>query len=137
MILSLTSLVLTPLNKMVVQNENIVTFLMLSAPFSFLPLFLSTFGVRQHSLLFTPLIVSLHLPHITNHPSSSSMVKPNYSSFQGFGCAYFVSLPSYEQTKLHPRACLCCFLGYGVSQKGFCCYDPITHRLRISRHVKF
>ena len=41
-------------------DENIVTFLMLSAPFSFLPLFLSAFRVRQHSLLFTPLIVFLH-----------------------------------------------------------------------------
>ena len=49
---------------------------MLSSPFSFLPLFLSTFGVRQHSLLFTPLIVFLHRPYITNHPLSSFMVKP-------------------------------------------------------------
>ena len=32
---------------LVVPNENIITFLMLSAPFSFLPLFLSTFGVRH------------------------------------------------------------------------------------------
>ena len=61
---------------MVVQNENTITFLMLSAPFSFFPLFLSTFGVRQHSLLFTPLIVFLHRPYITNHPLSSFMVKP-------------------------------------------------------------
>ena len=35
-------------------ERNIVTFLMLSAPFSFLPLFLSAFGVRPHSLLCTP-----------------------------------------------------------------------------------
>jgi hypothetical protein len=32
---------------------------------------------------------------------------------------------------------LCCFFGYGISQKGFCCYDPISRRLRISRHVEF
>ena len=56
----LSDLVLTPLNKMVVQNENIVTFLMLSTPFSFLLLFMSTFGVRPHPLLYTPLIVFLH-----------------------------------------------------------------------------
>ena len=71
----LNGLVLTPLNKMVLQNENIVTFLMLSTPFSFLPLFLSTFGVRLHSLLYTPLIVFLHQLHTTNHHSSFSMVK--------------------------------------------------------------
>ena len=72
---SLISLVLTPLNKMVVQNENIITFLMLSAPFSFLPLFLGAFGVRQHLLLFTTLIVFFHRTHTTNHHLSSSMVK--------------------------------------------------------------
>ena len=75
MVLFLSGLVLTPLNKMVVQNENIVTFLMLSAPFSFLPLFLSAFGVRLHSLLCTPLIVFLHQLHTTNHHLSFFMVK--------------------------------------------------------------
>ena len=75
MVLFLSGLVLTPLNKMVVQNENTVTFLMLSAPFSFLPLFLSAFGVRLHSLLCTPLIVFLHQLHTTNHHLSFFMVK--------------------------------------------------------------
>ena len=55
----LNDLVLTPLNKMVVQNENIITFLMLSAaPFSFLPLFLNAFGVRLHSLLIKTFCLS-------------------------------------------------------------------------------
>ena len=72
----LSDLVLTPLNKMVVQNKNINTFLMLSAPFSFLPLFLSSFGVRPHSLLCTPLIVFFPQLHTTNHHLSFSMVKP-------------------------------------------------------------
>ena len=71
----LSGLVLTPLNKMVVQNENIVTFLMLFAPFSFLPLFMSAFGVRSHSLLCTPLIIFLPQLHTTNHHLSFSMVK--------------------------------------------------------------
>ena len=31
----------------------------------------------------------------------------------------------------------CCFLGYGETQKGYRCYDPISHRLRISRNVVF
>ena len=75
MVLFLSGLVLTPLNKMVMQNENIVTFLMLSAPFSFLPLFLSAFGVRSHSLLCTPLIVFLHQLHTINHHLSFFMIK--------------------------------------------------------------
>jgi hypothetical protein len=54
---------------------------------------------------------------------------PDYSSLRVFCCVCFVSLPSHEQNKLEPRSQLCCFLGYGVSQKGFRCYDPIPHHL--------
>ena len=136
MVLFLSGLVLTPLNKMVVQNENIITFLMLSAPFSFLPLFLSAFGVRLHSLLCTPLIDFLHQLHTINHHLSFSMVKlltiPHV-----FGCACFISFPPHERKKLQPHTRLYCFLGYGVSQKGFHCYDPISHHLCVSHHVEF
>ena len=62
---------------------------------------------------------------------------PDYSSLRVFGCVCFVSLPSHERNKLKPWSWLCCFLGYGISQKGFRCYDPISRRLRISRHVEF
>ena len=85
---------------------------MLSVPFSFLPLFLSAFRVRQHLLLCTPLIVFLT-------------------------AVYSISLPPHERTKLQPHARLCCFLGYGVSQKGFRCYDHISRRLHVSRQVEF
>ena len=88
----LSGLVLTPFNKMVVQNENIVTFLMLSTPFSFLPLFLSAFGVRPHSLLCTPLIVFFHQLHITNHNSSFSMVTPLTTHLFGFLVVLALSL---------------------------------------------
>ena len=92
MVLFLSGLVLTPLNKTIVQNENIVTFLMLSTPFSFLPLFLSAFGVRLHSLLCTPLIVFLHQLHITNHHLSFSMVKLLTTPLIGFLVVLALSL---------------------------------------------
>ena len=69
---------------MVVQNENIVTFFMMSVPFLFLPLFFSAFGVRLHSLLCTPLIKFLHQLHTSNHHSGFSMVKPLTTSLFGF-----------------------------------------------------
>ena len=72
--------------------KNTVTFLMLSAPFSFLPLFLSAFRVRQHSLLFTPLIVFYHWPHTINHPLSSFMVKRLTTHLFGFLVMLVLSL---------------------------------------------
>ena len=92
MVPSLTSLVLTSVNKMVLHNENIDTFLMLSVPFSFLPLFLSVFGVRQHSLIFTQLITFLHRLHTTNHPLSSFMVNPLTTHLFGFLVVLVLSL---------------------------------------------
>ena len=65
---------------------------MLSAPFSFLPLFLNAFRVRPHSLLYTPLIVFLHQLHITNHHSSFSMVKLLTTPLFGFLVVLALSL---------------------------------------------
>ncbi|KAA0049720.1 Retrovirus-related Pol polyprotein from transposon TNT 1-94 [Cucumis melo var. makuwa] len=62
---------------------------------------------------------------------------PNYSNLKVFCCASFVLLHPHEHTKLEPRACLCCFLGYDTEHKGFRCWDPLSNRLRISRHVTF
>ncbi|XP_059454959.1 uncharacterized protein LOC132185165 [Corylus avellana] len=64
---------------------------------------------------------SLHLP-ATGISAAASSSSP--------------SLP-HERTKLEPRSRLCCFLGYGVEHKGYRCYDPVSRRLRISRHVVF
>ena len=45
------------------------------------------------------------------------------------------ALPIYN--KLEPRSRLCCFLGYGETQKGYQCYDPIFHHFRIFHNVVF
>ena len=54
-----------------------------------------------------------------------------------FGCVCFVLLHDHERNKLQSRSRLCCFLGYGIGKKGYRCYDPISKRLRVSRHVVF
>ncbi|KAA0053496.1 putative mitochondrial protein [Cucumis melo var. makuwa] len=61
----------------------------------------------------------------------------NYSNLKTFGCACFVLLHPHEHTKLEPRVHLYYFLGYGTEHKGFHCWDPLSNRLRISRHVTF
>ncbi|XP_059590521.1 retrovirus-related Pol polyprotein from transposon RE2 [Vitis vinifera] len=61
----------------------------------------------------------------------------NYHHLRFFGSACFVLLQPHEHNKLEPRSRLCCFLGYGETQKGYRCYDPVSHRLRVSRNVVF
>ncbi|XP_057962224.1 uncharacterized protein LOC131153781 [Malania oleifera] len=46
-----------------------------------------------------------------------------------FGCVVYVYLHKNQRTKLDLCACRCLFLGYGVHQKGYRCYDPTTRRL--------
>jgi len=62
---------------------------------------------------------------------------PNYDLLRLFGCACFVLLQPHERTKLKLRAQLCCFIVYGIEHKGYRSWDPISKRLRISRHVIF
>jgi hypothetical protein len=76
------------------------------------------------------------LAHCTPHERLFGS-SPTYHQLRVFGSACFVLLQPHERTKLEPRSRLCCFLGYGVEQKGYRCYDPVSHRLRISRHVVF
>ena len=62
---------------------------------------------------------------------------PSYELLRVFRCVCFVLLHDHERNKLQSHSRLCCFLGYGFGQKGYRCYDPISKRLRVSRHVVF
>jgi len=55
---------------------------------------------------------------------------PDYSSFRVFCCTCFVLRPRVERSKLSSRSVICVFLGYR-------CFDPITQKLYVSRHVVF
>jgi hypothetical protein len=62
---------------------------------------------------------------------------PDYSSFRVFGCTCFVLRPYVERSKLSSRSTICVFLGYGEGKRGYRCFDPITQKLYVSRHVVF
>ena len=91
---------------------------------------------------------ALHAAHVINHIPSSVIHNqtpyeglfgspPDYSHLRSFGSACFVLLQPHEHNKLEPRSRLCCFLGYGETQKGYRSYDPVSHRFRVSRNVIF
>ncbi|KAL6328709.1 hypothetical protein AAG906_003395 [Vitis piasezkii] len=119
-----------------VSRENFVIFLTLSARF-----------FRQNSAPFWG-EAALHAVHAINRIPSAVIHNqtpyerlfgspPVYHHLRSFGSACFVLLQSHEHNKLEPRSRLYCFLGYGETQKGYRCYDPVSHRLRVSRNVVF
>ena len=87
-------------------------------------------------MLFMRLIASAVIHNQTSYERLFGS-PPDYHHFRSFGFACFIFLQPHEHNKLKPRSRLCCFLGYGKTQKGYRCYDPISHRLRISRNVVF
>jgi len=54
-----------------------------------------------------------------------------------FGCTCFILHPHVKRNKLSSQSAICVFLGYGESKKGYRCFDPITQKLYVSRHVVF
>jgi hypothetical protein len=62
---------------------------------------------------------------------------PDYFSFRVFGRTSFVLRPHPERSNLSSHSAICVFLGYGEGKKGYRCFDPITHKLYVSRYVVF
>lgn len=62
---------------------------------------------------------------------------PDYSSLCVFRFTYFVLWLHSERTKFFPKSALCVVLGYGISQKGYRCYDQTSQILYASPHVTF
>jgi hypothetical protein len=62
---------------------------------------------------------------------------PDYSSFRVFCCTYFFLRPHEKHSKLSSRSAICIFLGYGEGKKRYRCFNPITQKIYVSRHVVF
>lgn len=73
-----------------------------------------------------------HTPHFTLYGSH-----PSYDHLRVFGCKCYPNLSATAPHKLSPRPTMCVFLGYPTHHKGYRCYDLVTNRVIISRHVMF
>jgi len=62
---------------------------------------------------------------------------PDYHFLRTFGCLYFPFLRPYNNHKLDFRSSPCVFFGYSSSHLGYRCFDIASHRIYISRHVRF
>ncbi|KAG9447257.1 hypothetical protein H6P81_013385 [Aristolochia fimbriata] len=85
------------------------------------------------------IINHLSSPVLNNSTPFDSLygASPDYSSLRVFGSTCFVLLHERERDKLSAQSTMCVFLGYGLQQKGFRCFDPVANKLRISRNVRF
>lgn len=63
--------------------------------------------------------------------------RPQYDHLKSFGCLCFPWLQPQSPHKLAPKSTPCIFLGYSPHHKGYRCYNTQTHKLHISRHVRF
>ena len=100
-------------------------------------LLLLSFGGKLLLLPFTPSIYVLLPLFKIKLLMICCLVLPSYDLLRVFGCVCFVLLQDHERNKLQSRSRLCCFLGYEIGQNGYRCYDIISKRLRVSRHVVF
>ena len=64
-------------------------------------------------------------------------VKSDVSHLKVFGCIAYVHILDELRTKLDPKAEKCIFIGYSLEQKGYCCYNPATCQIRVSKDVGF
>ena len=122
---------------MVEPNENFVIFLTLFMLSFSLPKFLLLFGAKLLFMLFMLLIIFQVMFQNQTPYKRLFGSPPDYHHLCSFDSAYFILLQSHEHNKLEPRSRFCYFLGYGETQKGYQCYDLVSHRLCISCNVVF
>ena len=66
-----------------------------------------------------------------------SSKKLDLSHLKVFECIVYVHVLDELQTKLDPKAKKCVFIGYSLKQKGYKCYNLVTHQVRVSKDVVF
>ena len=62
---------------------------------------------------------------------------PDYSGLWVLGCQCFPTLQHQGGSKFVTKTYPCVFIGYSLKHKGYCCLEPKTKWVYISRHIIF
>ena len=65
-----------------------------------------------------------------------SGIVPDLSSLRTFGCPAYVHVPTGQRRKLADTAFKGIFVGYPTDSYGYLIYNPQTHRVIVTRHVR-
>ena len=63
--------------------------------------------------------------------------RPDYTHLRPFVCLVYPWLRPHTQHKLQPLSTPCIFLVYHPNIKGYKCFEPISQKTYVSRHVRF
>ena len=61
----------------------------------------------------------------------------NYTKLLVLGCLCYPWLRPYMSHKLDPCSHPCVFIGYSLEHNAYHCFDLVSHKLFVSRHVAF
>ena len=93
----------------------------------------STFQTTTYLIIRLPTLILGH-----QSPFEKLFKKrPNYTKLWVFGCLCYPWLRSYTFHKLDPRSRPCVFIGYFLEHNANRCFDLMSHKLFVSRHVAF
>lgn len=86
----------------------------------------------------TYLLNRLHCKPLKNKSPFEALFNqnPNYEKLKT-GCTCFPWLEPCNHHKLEKKSTPCIFLGYSKNQSAYICYDLVTNKTYISRHVLF
>ncbi|KAA0054261.1 reverse transcriptase [Cucumis melo var. makuwa] len=132
---------LTPLNKMRLLNEKIVTFWKLLVPLSCQLLSLP----RGNAILTAAHLINCMPSRVLHFQTPLDCLKESYPStrlipnvpLRVFGCNAYVYNHGPNQTKFTSRTQDCVFVGYPLHQRGYKCFHPSSCKYFVIMDVTF
>ena len=100
-----------------------------------MPLYFWTFAFQTTTYLINRLLT----PILGHQSPFENLFKKclNYTKLLVLGCLCYPWLRPYMSHKLDPCSHPCVFIGYSLEHNAYHCFDLVSHKLFVSRHVAF